>query len=69
MRKVPKGVGPGFPHVVVLVGATGDLAHRKLLPGLFHLSTHGLHPWLSGRRHLAGRPRRRLLPDDGPNCG
>ncbi len=36
--KVPRGVGPRYPHVVVLVGATGDLARRKLLPGLFHLS-------------------------------
>jgi glucose-6-phosphate 1-dehydrogenase len=29
---------------VVLVGATGDLARRKLLPGLFHLSTAGFIP-------------------------
>ena len=36
-----KGVGGSVPrpdhHVVVLFGATGDLARRKLLPGLFHL--------------------------------
>jgi glucose-6-phosphate 1-dehydrogenase len=38
------GVGPRFPQVVVLVGATGDLARRKLLPGLFHLSTVGFIP-------------------------
>ena len=25
-------------HVIVVFGATGDLAHRKLLPGLFHLA-------------------------------
>ncbi|MFB7268496.1 hypothetical protein ACFCXH_41150, partial [Streptomyces nojiriensis] len=25
-------------HVIVLFGATGDLARRKLLPGLFHLA-------------------------------
>lgn len=43
-RKVPPGVGPRFPHVVVLVGATGDLARRKLLPGLFHLSSIGFIP-------------------------
>jgi glucose-6-phosphate 1-dehydrogenase len=30
--------------VIVLVGATGDLARRKLLPGLFHLSTIGFIP-------------------------
>jgi glucose-6-phosphate 1-dehydrogenase len=29
---------------VVLVGATGDLARRKLLPGLFHLSNAGFIP-------------------------
>ncbi|HEX4767025.1 MAG TPA: glucose-6-phosphate dehydrogenase [Lichenihabitans sp.] len=42
--KIPRGVGPGYPQVVVLVGATGDLARRKLLPGLFHLSRAGFIP-------------------------
>ncbi len=32
------------PHVVVLFGATGDLARRKLLPGLAHLSASELAP-------------------------
>ncbi len=32
------------PHVIVLFGATGDLAARKLLPGLLHLSMSGLLP-------------------------
>ena len=32
------------PHVVVLVGATGDLARRKLLPGLARLATSALAP-------------------------
>ncbi|QIZ37284.1 glucose-6-phosphate dehydrogenase [Saccharopolyspora sp. ASAGF58] len=31
-------------HVIVLFGATGDLAKRKLLPGLFHLAWAGLLP-------------------------
>ena len=44
MPKIPPGVGPRFPQVVVLVGCTGDLARRKLLPGLFHLSTVGFIP-------------------------
>jgi glucose-6-phosphate 1-dehydrogenase len=44
VRKIPPGVGPRHPQVVVLVGATGDLARRKLLPGLFHLSTAGFIP-------------------------
>jgi glucose-6-phosphate 1-dehydrogenase len=32
------------PHVVVLFGATGDLARRKLLPGLTRLSLSALAP-------------------------
>jgi glucose-6-phosphate 1-dehydrogenase len=32
------------PHVFVLFGATGDLARRKLIPGLFHLHQAGLLP-------------------------
>jgi len=44
VAKIPPGVGPRHPQVVVLVGATGDLARRKLLPGLFHLSTAGFIP-------------------------
>jgi len=43
-KKITAGVGPGFPQVVVLFGATGDLARRKLLPGLFYLSTAGFIP-------------------------
>jgi glucose-6-phosphate 1-dehydrogenase len=31
-------------HVIVLFGATGDLAKRKLLPGFFHLHAAGLLP-------------------------
>jgi glucose-6-phosphate 1-dehydrogenase len=44
MAKIPAGVGPRYPQVVVLFGATGDLARRKLLPGLFHLSSVGFIP-------------------------
>jgi glucose-6-phosphate 1-dehydrogenase len=44
VTKVPAGVGPRYPQVVVLFGATGDLAHRKLLPGLFYLSSTGFIP-------------------------
>src|SRR4051794_27937534 len=32
------------PHVIVMFGATGDLARRKLLPGLLHLFQAGLLP-------------------------
>jgi glucose-6-phosphate 1-dehydrogenase len=44
VAKIPPGVGPRYPQVVVLFGATGDLARRKLLPGLFHLSSAGFIP-------------------------
>ena len=40
-----KSAGPRpDDHVIVLFGATGDLARRKLLPGLFHLHAAGLLP-------------------------
>ncbi|MDQ6613395.1 MAG: glucose-6-phosphate dehydrogenase [Actinomycetota bacterium] len=35
---------PLAPHVIVLFGAGGDLARRKLLPGLLHLAQAGLLP-------------------------
>ncbi len=31
-------------HVIMLFGATGDLARRKILPGLYHLAVEGLMP-------------------------
>ena len=40
-----RGSGPRPDnHVIVVFGATGDLAKRKLLPGLFHLAAAGLMP-------------------------
>lgn len=47
-------------HVIVLFGATGDLARRKLLPGLFHLATAGLMP----RRFIVIGASRRALSDE-----
>src|SRR5258708_31700104 len=44
-------------HVSVMFGATGDLARRKLLPGLFHLAAAGLMP---GRYGIIGSSRRSL---------
>jgi glucose-6-phosphate 1-dehydrogenase len=44
-------------HTIVLFGATGDLAARKLLPGLFHLAASGLLP---DRYRIVGSARRRL---------
>jgi glucose-6-phosphate 1-dehydrogenase len=37
-------IKPLKPYVIVLFGASGDLAQRKLLPGLFHLELAGLLP-------------------------
>ncbi len=37
-RRIPEN------QVIVLFGATGDLAKRKLLPGMFHLAQVGLMP-------------------------
>ncbi len=44
LRKALRGVGPKCGQVVVLVGATGDLSRRKLIPGLFHLCAAGFIP-------------------------
>ncbi len=44
MAKNAARVGPKQPQVVVLIGATGDLSRRKLLPGLFHLCSAGFIP-------------------------
>ena len=40
----PAAIPPLEPHVIVLFGASGDLARRKLIPGLFHLFQAGLLP-------------------------
>src|SRR5262249_61538968 len=42
-------------HIIVLFGGTGDLARRKLLPGLFHLAAAGLMP---DRYQIIGSSRR-----------
>jgi glucose-6-phosphate 1-dehydrogenase len=44
-------------QVIVLFGATGDLAKRKLLPGMFHLAQVGLMP---GRFRIVGAARKEL---------
>jgi glucose-6-phosphate 1-dehydrogenase len=46
-ESAPVPAGPSTPlppHAILLFGATGDLAHRKLLPGLLHLFGVGLMP-------------------------
>jgi glucose-6-phosphate 1-dehydrogenase len=37
-------VAPPDPHAIVIFGASGDLARRKLLPALYHLFHEGLLP-------------------------
>ncbi len=48
-------------HVIVLFGATGDLARRKLLPGLFHLAEAGLMP---ERFVIVGASRGEMIDDE-----
>ncbi len=44
VRSARGALEPADPHVIVLFGATGDLARRKLLPGLAHLAASELAP-------------------------
>ncbi|HWO47748.1 MAG TPA: glucose-6-phosphate dehydrogenase, partial [Solirubrobacterales bacterium] len=55
--------GDGVPkdQVIVLFGATGDLAKRKLLPGMFHLMRVGLMP---ERFRIIGAARKPLGDDE-----
>jgi glucose-6-phosphate 1-dehydrogenase len=55
-----KGLRPE-DHVIVLFGSTGDLARRKLLPGLFHLAEAGLLP--EGYR-IVGTSRKTLTDEE-----
>jgi glucose-6-phosphate 1-dehydrogenase len=48
-------------HVLIVFGATGDLAKRKLLPGLFHLAVAGMMP---ERYRIVGSGH----PDDAPDA-
>jgi glucose-6-phosphate 1-dehydrogenase len=47
-------------HLLILFGATGDLARRKLLPGLFHLAVAGLMP---ATYRIVGSGRTEGAPD------
>jgi glucose-6-phosphate 1-dehydrogenase len=49
-------------YVIVLFGATGDLAKRKLLPGLFHLAAAGLLP--HKYRIIGTSPAKFAISDD-----
>jgi len=49
-------------HVMVLFGATGDLAKRKLLPGFYHLFCAGLLP--KGFRVIGSSPKSFAISDE-----
>ena len=48
-------------HVVVIFGANGDLARRKLLPALYHLEAEGLMP---EDYRIVGNSRSEMLTDE-----
>ena len=52
---------PVHPTAMVIFGATGDLAHRKLLPGLYNLAHEGFLP---ERFELVGVARREQTDDE-----
>jgi glucose-6-phosphate 1-dehydrogenase len=60
---VTRADGAAIPedHTIILYGASGDLARRKLLPGLFHLERAGLMP---ERYRIVGTSRRGGTDDD-----
>src|SRR5207244_2891374 len=61
MTAVRGSIGRPNDHVIVLFGATGDLAKRKLIPGLFHLAVSGLLP---ERYRIVGTSRKPLSDDE-----
>src|ERR1700748_512428 len=52
---------PVHPTALVIFGATGDLAHRKLLPALYNLAHEGALP---ERFELIGVSRSELTDDE-----
>lgn len=49
------------PHIFVILGATGDLANRKLFPAIYDLSAHGV---LKGKNKILGVAREELTNGD-----
>ena len=49
------------PHVFVILGVTGDLARRKLIPAMSHLASHGK---LHRKSIILGVGRRKELNDE-----
>jgi glucose-6-phosphate 1-dehydrogenase len=57
----PMALKPALPQIVVVFGASGDLARRKILPALYSLSSKGLLP---DRHHIIGYARTEMSDQD-----
>jgi glucose-6-phosphate 1-dehydrogenase len=72
-RPYRRDLDPIAPHVIVLFGCTGDLAKRKLLPGLAYLSESELAPDIrvvgSAMEDLSADEFRTLVHDAVQNFG
>jgi len=55
-----KPSGPEPPATIVVMGASGDLTSRKLIPALFHLAADG---YLAPETIIVGAARRRISTD------
>ncbi len=56
-RRIPRVAGP---CVLVLLGVTGDLARKKLMPAVYDLANRGLPPAGTGSMRISRRsPTRR----------
>jgi glucose-6-phosphate 1-dehydrogenase len=58
--RAPRSAPRPDNHIIVMFGATGDLARRKLLPGLFRLAAAGLMP---DRYQIIGASRRHMTDE------
>jgi len=61
VRATSSGVHKGDPCVLVIFGATGDLAKRKLLPALYDLAACG---FLAGQFDILGVGRNQMSTDE-----
>ncbi len=72
-RPFRRELDPIAPHVIVLFGCTGDLAKRKLLPGLAYLSESALAPAIrivgTAMEDLSTEDFRNLVHDAVQNFG
>lgn len=64
MAESPNEPEWSLPVILVVLGITGDLSRRKLLPALLHLFTAGMLP---GNFRVVGFSRREFAPEDFRN--